>query len=367
MAVNIAGWKEFRVGDIFTGYDSPQIERCKCNGSGRLLPGDDIKYLGAKKTSNGYMKTVAMEESLVTKGNCIVFICNGDGSVGYTNYMDEDFIGTVDLMVGYNEHLNKYTGTFLSTVLDLERGKYSFARKWGGFVEDTVILLPSKAGEPDWGYMESYMKSLSVDVTSIPDYFLNEGIDKAYWYLDKINQSEFEEHYAGNQGTKIDLKSRKWDYFKLGSIVNDIHNGKSYNASDLVVSDTDDYVAYVTRTDQNNGISMYVQNDDYDGKEKAGAITIGDTTATAFYQTVDFITGPHIVVIRADWFNVYTALFIISLLNLEKYRYPVFGRAFTKDLIQETTLYLPVDKSGNPDFMFMEEYIKGCAFSCNIA
>ena len=69
---------------------------------------------------------------------------------------------------------------------------------------------------------------------------------------------------------------------------------------------------------------------------------------------------------RAEWFNVYTALFIISLLNLEKYRYPVFGRAFTKDLIQGTMLYLPMDNDGNPDYTFMEDYIKGCAFSCNI-
>lgn len=367
MSIDISKWKKFRVGDIFSGYDSPQIERCKCNGSGRLLPGEDIKYLGAKKSSNGYMKTVAMEESLVTKGNCIVFICNGDGSVGYTNYMDEDFIGTVDLMVGYNKHLNKYTGTFISTVLDLERGKYSFARKWGNFIEDTIIMLPEKKGEPDWDYMESYMKALAVDVSSIPDYFLNEGIDKACWYLDSVDQEEFENKFASRYAKKVNIKSRKWDCFRLGNIVDDVHNGKSYNASDLVVSDSDDYVAYITRTDQNNGISMYVQNDDYVGKEKAGAITIGDTTATAFYQSVDFVTGPHIVVIRASWLNVYTALFIISILNMEKYRYPVFGRAFTKDLIQDTMLYLPVDTEGNPDYQFMEEYIKGCSFSCNIA
>lgn len=366
MTIDVATWKEFRIGDIFSGYDCPRIERCKCKASGRLIPGDDIKYLGAKKSGNGFMKTVAMEESLVTKGNCIVFICNGDGSVGYTNYMDEDFIGTADLMVGYNKHLNEYTGTFISTVIDLERNKYSFARKWGGFVEDTIVLLPQKDGEPDWEYMETYMKSLSIDVSSIPDYFLNEGIDKACWYLDHVNQSEFEKNFSNSLGEKMSMNSRKWDWFMLGKIIGDIHNGKPYNASDLVVSDTDDYVAYVTRTDQNNGISMYVQNDDYIGKEKAGAITIGDTTATAFYQSVDFITGPHVVVLRADWFNVYTALFIITLLNLEKYRYPVFGRAFTKDLIQETMLYLPVDKAGNPDYSFMEEYIKGCNFSCNI-
>lgn len=189
--------------------------------------------------------------------------------------------------------------------------------------------------------------------------------DKIFWLLDRY--ADFEGAYSASKKNKAEKLSKKnWKPFRFGNLLSDVHNGTAYNASDLVVSDTDDYVIYVTRTEQNNGISMFVQNDDYVGRENAGAITIGDTTATIFYQTVDFVTGPHMIVIRADWFNVYTALFIISLLNLEKYRYPVFGRAFTKDLIQETMLNLPVDKAGNPDFKFMEEYIKGCAFSCNI-
>ena len=156
--------------------------------------------------------------------------------------------------------------------------------------------------------------------------------------------------------------------FLNNDIVTDVHNGRSYNASDLTVAaDGDDYIAYVTRTDENNGVSMCVQVLDYDGLEKANAITIGDTTATIFFQEHDFITGPHIIVIRAEWFNVYTANFIISLLNKEKYRYPVFGRAFSKDLIKETMLYLPINNNGSPDFEFMEDYIKSLPFSCNLA
>ena len=43
------------------------------------------------------------------------------------------------------------------------------------------------------------------------------------------------------------------------------------------------------------------------------------------------------IVVRADWFNIYTAHFLIAVLNLEKYRYPVFGRAFLKDLGAHTS------------------------------
>jgi len=188
---------------------------------------------------------------------------------------------------------------------------------------------------------------------------------KLFWLLE--NYAEFEKDYSSSKNkTSISLNSKKWCVFKLGRIISDIHNGKAYNASDLIVSDTDDYISYVTRTDENNGISMCVMSKDYDGLEAGGAITIGDTTSTIYYQENEFITGPHIIVVRAEWFNVYTALFLIAILNLEKYRYPVFGRPFSKESIYETEIMLPIDDEGEPDYVFMEDYIKSCPYSFSL-
>ena len=147
-------WKEFRVGDLF------RLERCKNSSSTNLLDGNDCYYLGAKKNDNGVMRCVKCNDDMITKGNCIVFIGNGQGSVGYTNYMNEDFIGTADLTVGYNDKLNQYAGLFLVTLLDLERPKYSFGRKWSARIADTIIKLPTKGNLLDWAYMENYIKSL---------------------------------------------------------------------------------------------------------------------------------------------------------------------------------------------------------------
>ena len=107
-----------------------------------------------------------------------MFICNGEGSVGFANYMDVDFIGTTDIVAGYNENLNPYVGLFLATVYSQERPKYSFGRKWKTHLRDTEIKLPvrrysdgtiyhddshkwSDAGYvPDWQFMENYIKAL---------------------------------------------------------------------------------------------------------------------------------------------------------------------------------------------------------------
>jgi len=152
--LHVEKWKDFKIGDLF------KLERCKNNSSSDLLVGDDCYYLGAKKDDNGVMRCVKKVDHLTTKGNCIVFIGNGQGSVGFTNYMNEDFIGTADLTVGYNDFLNQYVGLFLVTLLDLERPKYSFGRKWSARISDTIVKLPERDGAPDWEFMENYIKSL---------------------------------------------------------------------------------------------------------------------------------------------------------------------------------------------------------------
>jgi hypothetical protein len=152
---NISKWGQFKIGSLFT------IENCKCSNASQLSDGSDIYYIGAKKNDNGVMKKVSYDNDLVTKGNCIVFICDGQGSIGYSNYMNTDFIGSTTLSVGYNNKLNKYISLFIVTVLDLERPKYSYGGKYRKYLSETIIKLPiDKNDEPDWNFMENYIKAL---------------------------------------------------------------------------------------------------------------------------------------------------------------------------------------------------------------
>lgn len=50
-------------------------------------------------------------------------------------------------------------------------------------------------------------------------------------------------------------------------------------------------------------------------------------------------------------------------LNIEKDKYPTFGRAFTKKLIRETKVLLPKASNEEPDYEFMEDYIKSLQYS----
>lgn len=156
LSVDTTKWEYFNISKIF------ELEKCKCSSASDLLEdGDEIYYIGAKKDDNGVMNKVLVNEDLVSKGNCIVFIGDGQGSVGYSTYQPNDFIGSTTLTCGYNPNLNKYNSLFLVTVLDKERFKYSFGRKYGkSQLLKAKIKLPSKNGVPDFKFMEEYIKSL---------------------------------------------------------------------------------------------------------------------------------------------------------------------------------------------------------------
>lgn len=158
LVIEPASWKSFPIQEIFT-----HMEKCKCSNATDLLnAGNDIAYIGAKKKENGVMRYVKYDESLVTKGNCIVFIGDGQGSVGYCLYQPNDFIGSTTLIAGYNDFLNIYTALFLVSVFDLERYRYSFGRKYNkNAIINSKIKLPVDAnGNPNWQFMEDYIKSL---------------------------------------------------------------------------------------------------------------------------------------------------------------------------------------------------------------
>jgi hypothetical protein len=107
------------------------------------------------------MKKINMDTDLVSKGNGIILICDGQGSVGYSNYMDKNFIGSTTLSIGYNKNLNKYNAMFIVTVLDLERFKFSFGRKRKSNLTNSIVKLPTTIdGVIDWQYMENYIREL---------------------------------------------------------------------------------------------------------------------------------------------------------------------------------------------------------------
>lgn len=165
-------WKHFLIRDLF-----PVLVPGKSKGLNHIEKVEDgISYLGATNQNNGVLCFVAENKELVQKGNCIAFIRNGEGSMGYSVYKAEDFIATSDMTLGYNEHLNKYIGTFITTVADRIRGKYNFGYKRSAsrLAKEVLTLPADENGNPNWKYMDSYMRN--VENEQILCYFRTLGL-----------------------------------------------------------------------------------------------------------------------------------------------------------------------------------------------
>lgn len=157
-----------------------------------------------------------------------------------------------------------------------------------------------------------------------------------------------------------------WGLFCLGELFQEIYKAEPHVKADLEECHPSrpNAIAFVTRTEINNGCDCYVENTGISGVEAGNAIIIGDTTSTFFYQCEPFVAGDHIVVCRADWINSRTALFVKAVLEKDRYRYS-YGRAFKMNLINSTWIRLPV-KGGKPDWDEMERRIRALPYGDRI-
>lgn len=339
MNLNINSWKEFKIKDIF------RLEPTKGVDSTELLEGGDINYIGAKHDNNGLMMRCQLEgfESWVSKGNCIVFIQLGAGSAGYVNYIPDDFIGMSGKTIcGYVDGImNPQIGLFLTTILCKERPKYSFGRSWtGDRLRETIIKLPTDlSGNPDWKFMEQYIKYLNhkplTTQNSPPQHSLN---------IDSWQKFSVRDLFEVKYGINMEL-----------------------NACVLAEDGDCSAINFVARTEDNNGVSAKVYPVEGKIPQPAGIITCagGGSVLSTFLQEKPFYSGRDLyLLIPKHSMGKAAKLFIITIIKANKYRYS-YGRQANVTL-PYLELLLPTTSEGKPDFEFMENYIKSLPYGDRI-
>lgn len=119
-------------------------------------------------------------------------------------------------------------------------------------------------------------------------------------------------------------------------------------------------VPYITRSDLQNGINLFVTDNQSKTylKNDGNVITIGLDTQTVFYQNNDFFTGQNIQVLENENINKSVAMFIIPLLKIQMDKFNWGGNGATLSRLKRTKILLPLDKNKNPNWKFMEDYIK---------
>jgi hypothetical protein len=161
----------------------------------------------------------------------------------------------------------------------------------------------------------------------------------------------------------MNFNDKKWSGFYIGG-KNGIFDISSSNSgidkNKLKISEDDLCTPYITRSEVSNGINKFISvNQQKKYKlNKGGVITIGLDTQTLFFQPYKFYTGQNIQILDHSKLNKYNSFFLIPLLKIQMEKFNWGGNGATLGRLSRTKIMLPIDIDKNPDWQFMEEYVK---------
>lgn len=318
-AVDVSAWQEFRVGDLFDAV------RGKV-GVLRNLNEGDMPVIAAAGYDQGVAGYYDVEGAYV---NALTASCNGVGC-GSVFYHPGEFNITGDALVLLEKFdMTECIGLFLESILHscLTR-KYSYAEKLSpDKIKGEVIKLPAALdGQPDWAYMEAYMRSVMERQAAVVDAFSRMATEKR----------------------PVDVGS--WVEFRVGDLFDCNTTLSVVSKNDLVDGD----INYVTRSAIDNGLSGTCGNEEQ--INVGNCITIGAEGFVAFWQKDDFVAGNKVYSIRHDCMNEQSGLFVCTALNTLSSQYS-FSDARVLDRIKDEGIKLPATPDGEPDWAFMESYM----------
>ena len=154
--IDVSGWGEFNITELFN------MSLPKGDLQVKKVDDGDVPLITPSNFNNGMLQRISehSKSTLYDKGSLTVDM------FGNAYYQEEDFFvtahGHVNVLLP-KIPLNVYTGTFLaSTIRTMFFDKYGFNEMCTQKVlkAESIRLPITSTGEPDWQYMENYMKQI---------------------------------------------------------------------------------------------------------------------------------------------------------------------------------------------------------------
>lgn len=336
LSLQSVGWGEFKIEDIFS------IENCKCSKASVLGKGN-IPYVGATNRNNGVMRFVKPIPELITKGNCIAFICDGEGSVGLSIYKKENFIGSTTVKVGRNKFLNRYNAEFITIIADRVRSKYNFGFKRNEtHLKNEILILPTTPqGEPDYAFMEAYMKQKE-----------QEKLNAYKAYIAK----RFEE--LKDRKEVEGLREKEWGEFEIKEVFH-LNSGKRLTKADMKKGKK----PFIGATDANNGITEYVSNTNISEDSNILGVNYNGSVVENFYHpyTALFSDDVKRLSFKNTEGNRFLYLFAKTQILKQRGKYQ-YGYKFNGTRMNKQKILIPLNENKEPDYEYMEHYMKGVEY-----
>lgn len=286
---------------------------------------------------SGYSNMMATE-----KGNIITY-SDTTTSEGIF-YQPYDFIGYSHIQglypKLYKEKWNDKTLIFIVVLFKkVAAGRFSYGNKFNRVIaREFLIQLPTKNGEIDFEFMESFVAELEVQrVAELEAYLLATGL-KDYELTEKEKQAI------------LNYDNLIWNSYNLKELFGKATRGKRLKSADRIEGD----LPFVTAGETNEGISAFIGNNVQVFSKNTTTI---DMFGSAKYRNYNYGGDDHIAVVHTENLPMKASIFVTTAIHKSSHNGQFnYGKNFYAKDADELNIMLP-EENKKPNYEYMETLI----------
>lgn len=331
-------WEIFKIEDLFDIKIGPSLD-----GNKLELENGKIQYITRKTTNNGLEGFINLDSSItefLTKNDRIVITIGNETAKPFVQ-VGNFFTGTKVNILTPRIKVSYKCMLFIANVLEKQTSFFTYSYTINSTrLKKQYIPLPVDSNRcPDWNYMENYIEEREDKSKNRIINFLENELKK----LENFEEKNFEDIY-------------EWKEFKLSHIFSKIQRGKR------LVKDNQSkgLTPYVSSTSLSNGVDNYISEETpVKNRMFQNVITIANSGSVGetFYHPYKFIASDHVTALESDRLNEHIAMFLKSSVSKIADKYS-FNREINDYRINNEKIMLPATINGEPDYDFMENYMK---------
>lgn len=334
--IDTSGWQRFHLYDdgLFDIDMGTKLDRVKMTQAS-----PDVNFVGRANANNGITARVDSIASITPYDAGNLTLSLGGEYLG-SCFIQPDRFYTSQNVVVLIPKWNMPFGIkqFIATMIFRESRQYykAFIDELNRHIKtDFSFSLPVNVdGEPDWAYMDAYM---------------SEVMKESEARVESMRQAD---------GDKCAVDTSGWKEFKLTDIFR-MNNTKSIVQKDIVPDSG--AIPYVTAQAGNNGVLTYIDCPP-EWLDEGNCIMIGGKTLTFSFQEKAFCSNDsHNIALHLKddtKASKVRYLFLIAALRGALYQKYSWGDSVSMNTIKDDTFRLPVNAAGEPDWAYMDEYMR---------
>lgn len=333
-------WKEF---NAFSTDGLFEIHTTNSSiDKNKLLSGDTltVPYVSRSGGSNGVSKFVSSENYRYGFDNGESITVGLDTQTAF--YQPYKFVTGQNIQVITGEHL---TPSVIQFLLPLFRSQMTAKFNWGGNgatlsrMKRLKLLLPVNAmAQPDYAFMSDYVDQQKKQLQT-----------KYVSYAQKKLQ------VLGTQKSLKPLSELDWGTFFLNELF-DVDPGVRLTNQDKKTGKK----PFIGAVDNNNGVTGFVGNVNKSQDSNVLGVNYNGAPGIAFYHPYAALFSDDVKRLKLkdrshNTRNVLLFMKTIVMKQRGKYNY---GYKFNASRMSRQKLYVPVNELGQPDYDYMEQYVK---------